>query len=567
MPNTSTQFAYHEPSPTDLFIISSFLLALNFTNWFLNSLLYCGSIGQIFIGIVFGTPLLSWLTTDLQSSILQLGYLGLLLLVYHGGLTTSLQPLLHNLPLSTAVAITGISVPIGLSFILKYITKASTLQCFTSGAALSATSLGTTFTILEAAGFRGTRLGVVITSAAMMDDIVGLVTVQVVSGLGKSGGVTVEAILRPVGASLGIIAVTFLVGWLGKRVFGGKTLPDRFQKDGIFSGMQTAALLAFVAVAGYSGTSVLFGAFIAGTTVTWLDESHGGNQKMGILMFEKYYIQVVERILVPFFFASIGFSVPIKRMFGGDIVWKGIVYSLLMIIGKLVTGVWILLADVPFKATKVYSKIRRAKNIKEDTKSKVSDTKHTNGDASSPNQSGSSSDSSTTTQLPETEQITDEITPASHQRAADSAPREPIGTSKRRSSEKAAPNETPKPPVSIYPSLIVGLAMVARGEIAFLIASIASANGIFNSPQEDTSSGVGSSKGDDSLYLIVIWAAVICTVVGPIGVGLLVRRVGRLEGKKTQYGSDGGGTGRRVMGEWDVTQKGNGNKLSSSQSG
>jgi len=72
-------------------------------------------------------------------------------------------------------------------------------------------------------------------------------------------------------------------------------------------------------------------------------------------------------------------------------------------------------------------------------------------------------------------------------------------------------------PFSLYPCAILGLAMVARGEIGFLISSLAESNGIF------------STGGNDQIFLIVTWAIVLCTVVGPVGVGLLVRRVKRLE--------------------------------------
>jgi hypothetical protein len=93
---------------------------------------------------------------------------------------------------------------------------------------------------------------------------------------------------------------------------------------------------------------------------------------------------------------------------------------------------------------------------------------------------------------------------------------------------------TPKSPKSLYPSVILGLAMVTRGEIAFLIASMAQAEGIFTSTKE--------------LYLIVVWAGLLCTIAGPIGVGWLVRRVKKLEKKRV----DAGGAGEGVLRAWGV---------------
>lgn len=76
--------AYEEPSITLILILTGFILALNAVDALLNSLIFCGLIGQVFIGIAFGTPGLQWLSIDIQDVVTQLGYLGLLLIVYEG---------------------------------------------------------------------------------------------------------------------------------------------------------------------------------------------------------------------------------------------------------------------------------------------------------------------------------------------------------------------------------------------------------------------------------------------------------------------------------------------------
>ena len=85
----------------------------------------------------------------------------------------SFKSLKANLWLSSLVALTGIALPIGLSYILMLVTGATPLQAFAAGAALCSTSLGTTFTVMQVSGLVVTRMGVVLTSAAMMDDVVG----------------------------------------------------------------------------------------------------------------------------------------------------------------------------------------------------------------------------------------------------------------------------------------------------------------------------------------------------------------------------------------------------------
>ena len=137
------------------------------------------------IGVAFGTPGAKWLDKGTEQIIVQLGYLGLILLVYEGGLNTNFRSLKSNLGLSVLVALTGICLPIAFAFCVRRLASATPLQAFAAGAALCSTSLDTTFTILNTSGVTNTRLGTVLTSAAMMDDVVGLVLVQVISKLGS----------------------------------------------------------------------------------------------------------------------------------------------------------------------------------------------------------------------------------------------------------------------------------------------------------------------------------------------------------------------------------------------
>ena len=71
--------------------------------------------------------------------------------------------------------------------------------------------------------------------------------------------------------------------------------------------------------------------------------------------------------------------------------------------------------------------------------------------------------------------------------------------------------------------------MIARGEVGYLIASLAQSQGMFAS---------GSLGGISEIYLVVIWAISICTLVGPICVGTLVKRVKKLRESRGSSGSD-----------------------------
>jgi Kef-type K+ transport system membrane component KefB len=81
---------------------------------------------------------------------------------------------------------------------------------------------------------------------------------------------------------------------------------------------------------------------------------------------------------------------------------------------------------------------------------------------------------------------------------------------KKRNTEKLTSSEKS----TQLPALVLGAAMTARGEIGFLIASLGQSSGIL----DDKSSGA-------NLYAITIWAVLGCTIIGPITVGLLGKKI------------------------------------------
>jgi Kef-type K+ transport system membrane component KefB len=257
-----------------------------------------------------------------------------------------------NLLLSSCVALTGIATPMILSFLLAPMVGASPLQCFAAGAALCSTSLGTTFTVLSTSGLVSTRLGSVLSTAAMMDDVAGLVMVQIVSSLGSGSSADISAptVIRPILVSVAFalvvpLACRFALG-LASAVLqharahyaGSRVEHASRSKETVFL-VQTALLLALVTAASYAGASVLLAAYLAGIVgAYWQDTalqstrstSEGINDTSPVQeaenddsatqnresiavdlartspsdMYEHYYVQSIERVLKPFFFVG-----------------------------------------------------------------------------------------------------------------------------------------------------------------------------------------------------------------------------------------------------------------------
>ena len=81
---TASSLPYHEPNIVTILLQTCFLLLLNIVHAALDRVLYCGLLGQVLIGIAWGTPGAKWLSVNVEETVVQLGYLGLILLVYEG---------------------------------------------------------------------------------------------------------------------------------------------------------------------------------------------------------------------------------------------------------------------------------------------------------------------------------------------------------------------------------------------------------------------------------------------------------------------------------------------------
>lgn len=332
---------YQEPGIIVVLSLTSFLLLLNAARYILDQLLYCGIIGEILIGIIWGLPIggTSWLSLGLQQSIQALGYLGLVGLVFQGGLETDIALLKKNALVSVSIATVGLLMPIALSFILVLLPFSSVdgiayptpLAAFSAGASLCSTSLGTTFAILSSANLQKTRVGIVLVGAAMLDDVVGLVFINIVTTLGN-GGSAGWPIARPIVASFGHLLVVLAIApfvlkpfaVLLSRYFGGVASEDhtshttskcfKTQAASIIKTSSNTAfairiliLIAFVTIASYVGASVLFAAFIAGGLVHYLTDSMKAENTTAHLQsnFNDPMAPVLDYILLPFFFVSL----------------------------------------------------------------------------------------------------------------------------------------------------------------------------------------------------------------------------------------------------------------------
>jgi hypothetical protein len=223
-------------------------------------------------------------------------------------------------------------------------------------------------------------------------------------------------------------------------------------------------------------------------------------------------------------------------MFKGSVVWRGVIYALLMMFGKLITGIWLVrfsFHPLSNLANGLKRPLSRIHLFCMPTRTDKEQTEKRDSPLRAPIQSSKECVAASNNQANTQNQAVENCGSSEDKGSAGPPkPQEESHATPRRSSTGTFP---PKPK-SLYPPSILGLAMVARGEVGYLIASLAQSQGMF---------GTGSSGEISEIYLVIIWAISICTLVGPICVGTLVKRVKKLQEIRGDSGPD-------PLGVWGV---------------
>ncbi|KIM74351.1 hypothetical protein PILCRDRAFT_828347 [Piloderma croceum F 1598] len=512
---------YQVPNVPSLLTLSSFLYLINVADHLSRQWIHAGLVGPLVVGIVYGSQAADILSASLQTTLISLGYIGLLLIVFEAGLSTNISLLYNNLLISLTVAMTGVFLPIALSLLLLHFGYGySPLQSFAAGAALCSTSVGTTLSLLDPT-MRQTRVGSILMSAALIDDITGLVIAAIITHLSSSGTTSIpwQAIVRPIFVSFAFALVTpflaWALHWIVLEIHDVPHLSKRARRH-IYTGpvllsLIVAVLSGFVAGAQYAGTSELFGAYLAGVLLSFafqpppghadLEQNTPTSPEIGRSKsettapqthtpqsaFEKYITPPLTTILSPIFFASIGSALPIRSLGSVNgshsVVWRGILYSLLMVLAKFSVGVWMV----------IWPERRPCKGRR----------RKSNGP---PRRGGESrNDSAGQVGIP--------LETASPESQAEAPPSTGPSVLLQNKANTFHPTMS-----RMRSAFLLGIAMVARGEIALIVAQLARPLLVSTSDANG-----GASSTDSEPFAVVIWAILVSTVGGAIGVGLVLR--------------------------------------------
>ena len=265
-------------------------------------------VGQIVAGLLIGGNLLS--IVDKSEPLVFMAEIGVLMLMFSAGLETDLKEIKSTGAVALLVAAMGVIVPLGAGYLLYSgffgFAAVGTNQFWTAvfiGVIMTATSVGITVEVLRELGKLKSKVGTIILSAAIIDDVIGIVLLAFVTGLSKSDGgglgaaglVVLKTVLFFVCSIVAGIILHKIFYWLEKYRPHTRRVP-------IFS-LVTCLIFSWAAEAIF-GIADITGAFVAGVIIRTVKGAvEDTSRKLDISSY---------MIFTPVFFASIGIKVTIE---------------------------------------------------------------------------------------------------------------------------------------------------------------------------------------------------------------------------------------------------------------
>ena len=284
-------------------------------------------VGEIIAGLLIGPCLFNLVQSNDTISVF--AEIGVVLLMFTTGLGTNLKELLRAGPIATLIACVGVAVPLAggtLLYSLFYgFAALGTTEFYRAlfiGTIMTATSVSITVATLQELGHLKSFLGTTIVSAAVIDDVIGIVVLTCVIGASSGEGTGLGQVLLNT-ALFFVVAVVvgvithYAMQWLDKR-------NPHTQRITIVS-IAFCFALAYVAEQ-YFGIADITGAYIAGIVLCTMADASYVERRVDI----SNYV-----IFAPVFFASIGLKTDVSGL-TPDILLFCVCFVIVALVTKII---------------------------------------------------------------------------------------------------------------------------------------------------------------------------------------------------------------------------------------
>lgn len=261
--------------------------------------------GEIVAGLLIGPTLFNIVKAD--DFLSGMAEVGVILLMFSAGLETDIDKLKKSGIKATILACAGVAIPLVLGTLMYmcfygFSAPGTTgfIQALFIGTILTATSVSITVQALRELGKISTEVGTTIMSAAIIDDVIGIVVLTAVIGLKDAnaniGMVCIKTVLFFVVSLVAGILIFKIMKRLDARWTHTRRIP--------IIAMALAFIMSYIADK-YFGVADITGAFVAGIILSNLDDSGYIDRKMDINSY---------MIFGPVFFASVGLQTNLREV-------------------------------------------------------------------------------------------------------------------------------------------------------------------------------------------------------------------------------------------------------------
>ncbi len=283
-------------------------------------------VGEIVAGLLIGPSVLGLVA---QSDFLSMmAEIGVILLMFSAGIETNMKDLLKTGPKALLVACIGVLVPLcggtalyGAFYGFGSIGSEQFLKAVFIGTIMTATSVGITVQTLKELGRLKGHIGTLITSAAIIDDVIGIIVLTFVIGFKNPDSHPIDVVIHTVLFIVFSVGVGFVCYYIFKLI--DKHYPH--QRRVPILGLALCMFLAYAAEK-YFGIADITGAYVAGLILCSLHDSNYIARKIDINSYMMFG---------PVFFASIG----IKTQFDGftpELLLFSVCFVLVALVTKII---------------------------------------------------------------------------------------------------------------------------------------------------------------------------------------------------------------------------------------
>ena len=262
-------------------------------------------VGEIVAGLLIGPSIFGWVQSSQFLS--GMAEIGVIMLMFNAGLGTNINELKKSGVKATLIACSGVFVPLVLGTILFMsfygFDKIGSEQFYKAlyiGTILTATSVSITVQTLKELGKLSSFVGTTVTSAAIIDDVIGIIVLTVVIGFKDPSTNLVSVIIHT--ALFFVFACG--AGFIFYKIF--KLFEKRYVHTRRIPIVGLALAFSFSYIAQkFFNVADITGAYIAGVILCTTKDSSYISRKMDINSY---------MLFGPIFFASIGLQTNIRTI-------------------------------------------------------------------------------------------------------------------------------------------------------------------------------------------------------------------------------------------------------------